>query len=146
MITSYADGRARFRHDVLQRSAVTAKIEGELASLVGVTHFTVNQRVGSLLVTYDHLQVTIDDILAVLRKHIPSFSRRAADDRRKGPRRERGFQLAKRRVLNIGLIVSLAGSLIALPLKAKTAHVQLGIVFTVLSLLHAIDKKRTLFA
>ena len=146
MITSYADGRLRFRHGGLKRSVIAAKVERDLDALEGVTHFTVNQRVGSLLVNYDHLKVTNDDLLAVLRRYVTSFSRRAKDDRRKGPRRAQGLKLAKRRVLNTGLIVSLVGSLVALPFKAKTAHVQLGILFTVFSLLHAFDKKRTLFA
>lgn len=52
-VTSFIDGRIRFRHRALRDEAVADRLKAYLSTLPGVRSTEVNTRTGSVLLDYD---------------------------------------------------------------------------------------------
>lgn len=147
MVSSFVDGRVRLRHADLKKPSIVEKITKDFARRKGIDLISANRKVGSLLVHYDRTLTRLDEILPVLRKHLKETP--APGKNRPVRKRSRNnswpqLSMSKRQLINLGLLASLAGSLLALFVNATTAHIQLGLLFTAVSVLHLFDKKKTL--
>jgi hypothetical protein len=151
MITSFIDGRVRIRDSGLQKGPVADTLATTLSAVAGIGEVRANRRVGSLLIIYDPSLITIDRIMEILapvleekapaRKAALAGSVPAA-----APRRVARPAIGKRKTVKIGMLVSLAASLVSAALDLKKLHIALGVVF--LALLgggHLYEKRRLLF-
>ncbi len=146
MVASFVEGRIRIRHISLKNQDTLGKAVETLKANNGIELIKPNRNVGSLLVFYDKALTKTDEILDALHSYLwekPIIGKNKTPNRKSGIKRPQA-PISKRQAVNIGLIASLSGSLLALLVNAKTAHVQLGILFTITSLIHIYDNKKTL--
>ncbi|BBA71662.1 hypothetical protein [Geobacter sulfurreducens] len=150
VIASHVAGRLRIRDEKVRRESVAGRVREALAATTGVSSVEVSARVGSVLIIYSGA-VTGADILAVVSKLVGSAVVEEVvapePSKKAGPR----ISLAvsprlKRNAANIGMISTLALSLVAAPFHLKKLHVVAGIAFTVLVGDHLYERRQLLFA
>ena len=173
VVASLLDGRVRVRDEGLRREPLVNRVREALLALPGVDAVEANPRVGSLLIIYSAALTAVEKILKTVSNLVGSEeegrdSAEPAPGREKTPFAEKASSATarvrrqllslvgraalavppatKKRLVNIGMLASLALSLAAAIFGFKKLHVLAGIVFVVLFGDHFYQKKEAMFA
>lgn len=148
MIASFIDGRIRIRGENLKSQAVINEIK-QIAKIKGITDVSANKRTGSVLILYDIAVFRLEQILNMLSDFldisdvladIPA----AVSVPQKASRRQIS-RIVPNRILNIGMLASLAGSLFGVAVGVKFFHVAAGFLFLGFLAVHIFKYKNMLF-
>lgn len=150
VVASVLDGRVRVRDEGLKNGPLAAQVADALLDTPGVAKAQANPRVGSLLVLFDAALVAAERILATIADLL------GAEQPEPGPARAaevpwRKFSIslppaARRRVVNLGMLASLALSMAAAVFDFKKLHILAGILFLALFGDHLFQRKEAMFA
>lgn len=146
MIVSSVDGRLRIRDDALRNPSTARALEKRLLALKGIVEVKINQRIGSLLVLYDEAVTGIKGIRDAVAGYLDV--RRPIRDtvvRKRGKERSVIRRISKK-VSNIGMLASLAFSVIAAILGAEGLHVASGALFLFFFAMHFSRHRELVFA
>lgn len=146
-ITSFIDGRVRLRHELLRKPALAEQVQSMLPTIQGIRSVAVNTRTGSLLVEYDPAILGPEQLLALLRQweHMTGL----ITDPAEGPSTLASIHKSVcrgrlRRVLNGGMLLSLAASTLMGAAKRTQGHVLMGGLFLALNAVHLWNVRKTL--
>ena len=139
MIVSFVEGRMRIRDERLKMPTIANAVEKTLMRIRGITEAAVNRRAGSILVLYARGVLKMQQILNILADYldINTFYRKTEQVVRK--------PVIRRRIASIGMLFSLALSLVAALADLMPLHVILGIVFLGFLGLHLYRSKNIIF-
>lgn len=154
VVASILNGRVRVRDEALKREPLAAQVRDALLATPGVAAAEVNPRVGSMLVLYDAALAAVEQILKTIEGFIGTGIQESGSV---APQRPGRMPLAgrlslsltpavKRRVVNTGMLVSLALSVAAAVLDFKKLHILAGILFLALFGDHLYQRKEQMFA
>lgn len=155
IVASLLDGRVRVRDEALKREPLATRVRDALLATPGVAAAEVNPRVGSMLVLYDATLAAVDQILetvaGLLGTSVQASGETAAPKRPARMPLSGGLSLSlspamKKRVVNIGMLASLALSVAAAVLDFKKLHILAGILFLALFGDHLYMRKEHMFA
>ena len=173
VVASLLEGRVRVRDEGLKKEPLVARVREALLELPGVSAVEANPRVGSLLVIYSAALTAAEKVLRTVSDLVGSgeeFREGAepAQGREKTPFAEKASSAAsrvrsrmlslvgraalavpsgtKKRLVNIGMLASLALSLAAAIFGLKKLHILAGIVFVALFGDHFYQRKEQIFA
>ena len=172
VVASLLDGRIRIRDEGQKKEPLASRVREALLAAPGVSSVEANPRVGSLLVLFsaavtavEKILKTVSDLLGIAAEspdsaeQAPSpgipFAERASSATSQV--RKKLLSLvgraalavppgAKRRMVNIGMLASLAVSLAAAIFGLKKLHILTGIIFVALFGDHFYQKKEAMFA
>jgi hypothetical protein len=136
MITSFIDGRIRIRDEKLESIAVVSHIEKRLSQLKGIVYVSINRRTRSLLIFYDKTILRLEQVLHVLADYL---------DIAKAENKRRISCIADRKIVNLGMLVSLALSMLGAVADIAALHITAGIIFLGFLGLHIFRYKNMLF-
>lgn len=120
MITSFIDGRLRIRDEKLESIATASHIEKRLSQFKGIVHVAINRRTRSLLIFYDKTILKFEQVLHVLADYL---------DIAEAENKRCISCIADRKIVNLGMLVSLALSMFGAVLDIAVLHITAGIVF-----------------
>ncbi len=155
VVSSLLDGRVRIRDEGLKREQLASRIREALLATPGVSVVEANPRTGSLLVIFSAALTAVEKILKTVSDLLGSTENlnggvEAAKSSGILPLGSKmSFTIppgAKRRLVNLGMLVSLALSLAAAVFGFKKLHILAGIVFVALFGDHFYQKREVLFA
>lgn len=155
IVASLLDGRLRVRDEALKREPLATRVRDALLATPGVAAAEVNPRVGSMLVLYDAALAAVDQILetvaGLLGTSVQAGPETAAPGRPARMPLSGGMSLfpspaMKRRVVNLGMLASLALSIAAAVLDFKKLHILAGILFLALFGDHFYQRREQMFA
>lgn len=173
VVASLVGGRVRVRDEGLKSEALVNRVREALLATPGVSGVEANPRVGSLLVLYSTAVTAVERILKTVSDLVGSGhemrdSAEPAPSPGKLPFAERASAAiprvrrkllslvgrvslaippgAKRRLVNLGMLASLALSLAAAVFGMKKLHILAGIVFVALFGDHFYQKRDAMFA
>jgi len=154
VVASLLHGRMRVRDAGLKKDALAAQVTDALLETPGVASAEVNLRVGSLLVLYDAAVVGAQAVLDTISGFLGSPEEEVPVEEAQGPsgrsccgRMSLSVPPAvRRRIVNLGMMASLALSVAAAVFDLKKLHVLAGIVFLALFGDHFLQKKERVFA
>lgn len=154
VIASQFEGRVRIRDEELKQEPVLSRVREALLTMPGVDGVEANQRVGSLLVLYNAAVATLERITKTIADLIGAEEAGIAAESGKTSARPPAFgkislaipPAVKRKVINIGMLASLALSLFAAILDLKKLHILAGIVFVALFGDHLFERRQMIFA
>jgi hypothetical protein len=137
MIASFVEGRIRLRDEKLKNKAVVDEIRKRAAQLRGISDVSINQRTGSLLIFYDRAVLRLEQALHILEDYL---------DAAKTECRKYAVSITNRKIVNPGMLASLALSMFGAALDIAALHITAGIVFLGFLGLHIFRYKNMLFA
>jgi hypothetical protein len=137
MIASFVAGRIRLRDEKLKNRAVVAEIQKRAAQLKGISDVSINQRTGSLLIFYDRVVLRLEQVLHILADYL---------DAAKTECRKYAFSITNRKIVNLGMLASLAVSMFGAVLDIAVLHITAGIIFLGFLGLHIFRYKNMFFA
>jgi len=173
VVASLVDGRVRIRDEGLKREELVTRVSEALLATPGVSGVEANPRVGSLLVLFSAALTAVEKILKTVSDLVGSSeemrdSAEPAQNPGKLPFAERASSAiprvrkkllslvgraslaippgAKRNLVNIGMLASLALSLAAAVFGMKKLHILAGIIFVALFGDHFYQKRDVMFA
>lgn len=120
MITSFIDGRLRIIDEKLESIATASHIEKRLSQFKGIVHVAINRRTRSLLIFYDKTILKFEQVLHVLADYL---------DIAEAENKRCISCIADRKIVNLGMLVSLALSMFGAVLDIAVLHITAGIVF-----------------
>ncbi len=148
-ITSFIDGRVRVRHRALRDVAAAEEARAVLAAAPGVRAATVNPHTGSLLLEYDSHMLDRDGVVALLGQvgELPAL--KADECGENVPARRcrlpKGLSRAQAlRLVNRGMLATLAASLAFILAGRGPGHVVAGGAFLALNAVHLYAYRRNL--
>lgn len=149
IIASHIEGRLRVRDPRLRESRLIDTFREQLLERTDVRDVSFNAKVGSVLILYRHTQKSVQAILtfvsaffdcaAPLPKRVPSSPASKPSKKTQRP------LLSHRRIVNLGMLVSLLVSLVA-SAGSKQLHILAGLIFLGIAATHMFDKRATFFA
>ena len=144
MIVSFIDGRLRIRDVSLKYPSTAENLRKVLLDIKGVSEVETNRRVGSLLVIYDKAVTGITKIVEAASAYL-NIKERTKDivQRKRTPAVAK--KLIVRRASNIGMILSLATSVIAAIVGVKGLHIAAGTAFLLFFVAHFAQHKEKVF-
>lgn len=149
VVASQVEGRVRIRDEGLKRALVAGEVRDALLESEGVTGVESNPRVGSLLVLYNAAVTAVEHILKKV-SELLGTEEEQTEERAEGeeaPRSFPGVRLIerlsqsmprsisrrwKRNLVNAGMLLSLAVSLLLGFFGLKKLHILTGILFVAL--------------
>ncbi len=148
-IVSSLPGRLRLRHPALRRRSVAAEVAAALAGRPGMRSAEANPRTGGLLITWDAALLPLAEAEAAALAALAAASggkteAAPATEIRSPPRRR--FAATYRRIrvpVNVGMLVTLGGSVVALA-ASRRAHAALGVAHLGFLALHLVQYRRRL--
>jgi len=155
VVASLLDGRVRIRDEGLKREQLVSRIREALLATPGVSIVESNPRVGSLLVIFSAALTAVDKLLKMVSDLLgPTENPNGGGEAPKSSGiLPLGSKLSftippgvKRRLVNLGMLTSLALSLAAAVFGFKKLHILAGIVFVALFGDHFYQKRAVLFA
>ncbi|MDE7064618.1 MAG: cation transporter [Desulfovibrionaceae bacterium] len=148
-IASFIDGRVRVRHRALRDAATAEQARALLTAASGVRTATVNCHTGSLLLEYDFQALDRDGVRSLLRRvgELPGL--KTAGDGECMPARRRCLPKSLNRaqalrLVNRGMLATLAASLAFVLTGRGRGHVVAGSAFLALNALHLYTYRRKL--
>lgn len=149
MITSFVDGRVRFRDEALKNPETAESVLGMLNGVEGVVSAISNLRTGSMLVYYDSEVIdreTLKQAAAAFEEHFGTAAK--SDGSETGEDCKCKWVLpawlcGRRGEANL-LGGALSATVLAL-LAGRRAHVCVGGLFCLLSLKHIYDRRKQMF-
>ncbi|MBT9171558.1 MAG: hypothetical protein DDT18_01941 [Actinobacteria bacterium] len=139
MIASIIDGRMRIRNSRLKESAFAGELKSHLSAAKGLKEILINPRVGSALLVYDTSITSAERII----KRIGSLL--DVTQETEIPKGKKA-NVNTRRAISIGLLASLAASLIALVFGSKALHAVFGLAFLSFAAVHIFKDGKFLLA
>lgn len=136
MITSCIDGRIRIRDEKLESIAIASHIEKRLSQFKGIVYVAINRRTRSLLIFYDKTILKFEQVLHVLADYL---------DIAKAESKRRISCIADRKIVNLGMLASLAVSMLGAAADIAALHITAGIIFLGFLGLHIFRYKNMLF-
>lgn len=137
MIASFIDGRIRIRDEKLKSISTGSHIKTKLLQFKGITDVTINHRTGSLLILYDKVILRLEHILHVLADYLEVAKIKYS----------KGINfITDRKIVNIGMLSSLALSMFGAVADATSLHIIAGVIFLGFLALHLFRYKNMLFA
>lgn len=155
ILASLLHGRLRVRDEGLKRDELADQVTDALLADPGVSTAEVNPRVGSLLVVYDAAQVGTERVLEMISSVLGPVegAEQEAGEAQKPFSRAccGGMSLSippavRRKVVNLGMLASLALSVAAAIFDFKKLHIFAGIVFLALFGDHFFQRREAMFA
>ena len=153
-VTSFIDGRVRLRHPALRRHQVVAEIQPRILDIAGIRSAEFNERAGSLLLCYDSEILSRDDLIRQAlpwasyldgclegQPVLPPAGSPSGECKAAFPVHGK---VCWRKMVNRGMLASLAVTAGSLVLGGKRVHVAAGAVFLVLAGMHAWRYRRSL--
>lgn len=152
-IASHIEGRLRVRDPRLCRREHLEALKEKLLGSPDVQEVSGNVKTGSVLILYrkvrnafQNISELIAETLAPLANSVseqwlPSPAAVSSRKRVQVPSRP---LLSKRRVLNMGMLIALLGTLVSLG-GSKHLHAVAGFIFLAILSMHFLDKRKTLF-
>ena len=148
-IASFIDGRVRVRHRALRDAETVEQARASLTAAPGVRAATVNCHTGSLLLEYDPQALDREGVLSLLRRvgELPEL--KADGEGECMPARRcclpKGLNRAQAlRLVNRGMLATLAASLAFILTGRGRGHVVAGGAFLALNALHLYTYRRKL--
>lgn len=138
VVASHIEGRIRLRHAALRDPAVLREVEGALKEAEGIRSVSGNPRTGSVLVEFDHVTVTAQQVLELTR--LPASEPQTAPRARPEPMTPRD----KMRIAKRGMLGSLGALLIFAALDRERAHIAAGGLFVAFNAYHLYTYRRRL--
>lgn len=152
-IASHIEGRLRVRDPRLCRREHLEALRDKLLGSPDVQEVSGNVKTGSVLILYRKVRNAFQNISELIAEALPpltnSVSERllpspAAVSSRKPVRAPYGPLLSKRRIINMGMLITLLGTLVSLG-GSKHLHAVAGVIFLAILSMHFLDKRKTLF-
>jgi hypothetical protein len=141
MIASFVEGRIRLRDEKLKNRAVVDEIQKRAAQLRGISDVSINQRTGSLLIFYDRVVLRLEQALHILTDY---FDAAKTECRKYAV--SITTNITNRKIVNLGMLASLALSMFGAALDIAVLHITAGIVFLGFLGLHLFRYKNMFFA
>ncbi len=141
-VTSFVDGRIRFRHPILKDSQIVEQIGELLQNVPGVVSLKHNERTGSLLLEYDQDTLDKETLLNLMQQGEQFIDFESLDVQAKKPlcclpsKLKSMTTREKRKMYNRTMAVALGISALAIGVGNERVHALTGIVFLGLSLGH----------
>jgi hypothetical protein len=149
MIASMVNGRIRIRDSKLKKGVFANEFQRHLSVVTGLKGISINTMVGSALLIYD-TSITSDERIIKHIGRLLDVTQETEVPKGKGAGvnhiREFSLNRVNRRAVNIGMLASLAASLIALIAGSKALHAALGLVFLGFTAVHIFKNKNLLLA
>ncbi len=139
MITSFVQGRMRIRDKKLKNKLIADEIENRITQFKGILGFSINHRVGSLLIFYDKAVLQLQKIIYVLEDYL-------GGDAAKTRYKKYAASITDRTIVNFAMLASLAVSMFGAAADIVVIHITAGIVFLGFLGLHIFRYKNMLFA
>lgn len=150
MIASIIDGRMRIRNSRLKEGSFAGELKRHLSAIKGLNEILINPRVGSALLVYDTSIISAERIIKRISRLLDvTQETKKTEGNAAGLNPIREFSLNKintRKAVSIGLLVSLAASLIALVFGSKALHAAFGLVFLSFAAIHILKYEKLLSA
>jgi len=150
-VTSHIEGRVRIRDEGLKNETLLSKVTEALLVTPGIASVEANPRVGSLLVLYraavtglEKIRQIISGLLAAGESVARTSS--AGIGRVIGKFSPTVSPRTKRIAINIGMLASLALSLVAAVLDLKKLHILAGVIYLAIFGTHLFERRQSLFA
>lgn len=159
-VASFVDGRVRLRHPVLKKAGEAEEARLLLAALPGMRRVSVNPRTGSLLMEYDPVQISRDDLLVLAGQwkawaapapepgeagQAPKSANGGSGGACRAARRRYGISRAQAvRFTNRGMLATLAASLALGAAGRERGHVIAGGLFLFFNLVHLYTYRKCL--
>jgi hypothetical protein len=132
MVVSHIDGRLRIRDNAIKNPSIVSALEDIFKEEKGIIEMLINQRVGSMLIFYDS---TITDFKGIIKIITPYLNAKKDPDKpalegaliNKG--RSLVSRLGRRMLPNIGMLISLALTVISVMIGGKGLHGIAGLFF-----------------
>lgn len=137
MIASFVEGRLRIRDEKLKNRAAADEIQRLITPVKGIFDVSINQRTGSLLIFYDRAILKLEQLLHVLADYLNTT---------KPECKRYAVSLTDRKIVNLGMLLSLAVSMFGAAIDITAIHIAGGIIFLVFWGLHIFRYKNMLFA
>lgn len=155
VVASHIEGRVRIRDEGLKRESLLIRAKAALLAVPGVSGVEGNGRVGSLLVLYSAAVTGVERIMEAASDILGSGEE--AESAAESGRAFGNGSLAgrvslaisprlKNRMVNIGMLASLALSLVAIVFDLKKLHLVTGMIFVALFGDHLYHRGRLVFA
>lgn len=129
MIASMSDGRIRMRDSKLKEGAFAGELKRRLSKLRGLKEILINIRVGSTLIVYDTALTSAEKITSLIGRYLEVPQETEISNAKR-------VGINTRRTIGIGLLASLATSLVALVFGSKALHAAFGLVFLCFAAVH----------
>jgi hypothetical protein len=143
-LVSDIEGRLRIRDKLLKDSYVADAARKDLLDSQGITHVSINFKVGSMLILYEPSQITrtdVENIVFQWLKPVVADENEATIFRSPAPR----MTMKRRKLVNTTMLSSLLVSLVLAALDAKKLHILSGLLFLSALGLHLSTKQRSSF-
>jgi len=145
MIASMVNGRIRIRDSKLKKGVFANEFQRHLSVVTGLKGISINTMVGSALLIYD-TSITSDERIIKHIGRLLDVTQETEVPKGKGAGVNHIRNRVNRRAVNIGMLASLAASLIALIAGSKALHAALGLVFLGFTAVHIFKNKNLLLA
>lgn len=145
MIASMVNGRIRIRDSKLKKGVFANEFQRHLSVVTGLKGISINTKVGSALLIYD-TSITSDERIIKHIGRLLDVTQETEVPKGKGAGVNHIRNRVNRRAVNIGMLASLAASLIALIAGSKALHAALGLVFLGFTAVHIFKNKNLLLA
>jgi len=145
MIASMVNGRIRIRDSKLKKGVFANEFQRHLSVVTGLKGISINTMVGSALLIYD-TSITSDERIIKHIGRLLDVTQETEVPKGKGAGVKHIRNRVNRRAVNIGMLASLAASLIALIAGSKALHAALGLVFLGFTAVHIFKNKNLLLA
>lgn len=137
-IVSFVEGRVRLRHRALKNAALAEQARHVLPQLPGMLEVNINQRTGSALLQYDPAEWSKDSLLGLLRQWEENNVTGT------GLASPVSSRCTVRRLVNRGMLASLAASVVLGFRGQARAHVLAGGLFLAFGACHVWNVRRSL--
>ncbi len=137
MIVSTVSGRMRIRLHRLKSRKISAIAKKRIKALSGIINVRCNSSAGSMVIEFDAHQAQVEQ-LEIQVEEIIKAAQSPVQRSRKATRKKIN------QAIKIGMISSLAGSLIYAAFGKKKAHINFGKAFLVFASLHMLKHYKTL--
>ncbi|WP_418765879.1 HMA2 domain-containing protein [Mailhella sp.] len=147
-VTSFIDGRVRFRHPALKHAETAAAVSAVVGGVEGVTEASVNPVTGSLLVRYDAETISRDKLLELARQGLallPDMPSRVNSERCLPSCLRAALSPKVTRLVDRALLVSLLCCLAGAATGMGALHRVAGAAFAVAGLQHAVAHRKALW-
>lgn len=159
MIASFVEGRIRLRDEKFKNRAVGDEIQKNVAHLKGILNVSINRRTGSLLIFYDKAGLRLEQVLHILADYLDAAKTEWGLSQNCGhsPRIKYGagsdfgtvpvarVSITNRKIVNLGMLASLAVSMLGAAADIAALHIAAGIIFLGFVGLHIFRYKTHMF-
>lgn len=149
MITSFIEGRVRFRSNALKNPEIMAKVEAAISGLEGIESLVTNTRTGSLLLRYNPEAISNEMLLMAATALQEELGETGALENEKEQNRACVLpdlaKLFKGRRGELNLLAAALLGTAAGPLLSKRMHMWAGGLFLALSAKHLYDRRKQMF-